>query len=42
MGKLIAALFFIVLMAFAAVGMLAMYLAWQVKNNLRDGESEKE
>ena len=27
MGKLIAALFFILIMAFAAVGMLAMYLA---------------
>ncbi len=27
MGKVIAALFFIVLMAFAVVGMLAMYLA---------------
>jgi hypothetical protein len=27
MGKVIAALFFILIMAFAAVGMLAMYLA---------------
>jgi hypothetical protein len=41
-GKLIAAAFFALILAFAAVGMLAMYLAWQAKNNQRDGESEKE
>jgi hypothetical protein len=39
---IIAALFFGAILAFAVVGMLAIYLAWQAKNNQRDGESEKE